>query len=85
MFVIVTRERKAVKCENEFSKANKRCGARLFVSALVHKLYLSARRLSWLGITLYNEVISIAKITLFWPGKLKSRKDFERMISVFDI
>ena len=29
LFVIVSRERKAVKCENEFSGANKRFGARL--------------------------------------------------------
>ena len=27
LFVIVTRERKAVNCENEFSEANKRFGA----------------------------------------------------------
>ena len=31
LFVIVTRERKAVKCENEFSEANERLGARLLV------------------------------------------------------
>ena len=55
LFVIVTRERKAVKRENEFSEANKRFGARLFVSALVKK-YLSARSPSWMGITVYNEV-----------------------------
>ena len=39
LLVIVTRERKAVKRENEFSEANKRFGARFFVSALpaVHR------------------------------------------------
>ena len=39
LFVIVTRERKAVKCENEFRKASKRFGARLFVRALVKKVF----------------------------------------------
>ena len=39
LLVIVTRERKAVKRENEFSEANKRFGARLFVSALVKKIF----------------------------------------------
>ena len=39
LLVIVTRERKAVKHENEFSEANKRFGARLFVSALVKKIF----------------------------------------------
>ena len=43
-FVIVTRERKAVKRENEFSEAKKRFGARLFVSTLAKK-YLSARKI----------------------------------------
>ena len=37
------------------------------------KKYLSARNPSWLGITVYNEVMSIVKMSLFWPGKLKSR------------
>ena len=35
LLVIVARERNAVKLENEFSKANKHFGARLFVSRLV--------------------------------------------------
>ena len=39
LLVINTRERKAVKCENEFSEANKRFGARLFVSALVKRIF----------------------------------------------
>ena len=39
LFVIGTRERKAVKRENEFSEANRRFGARLFVSALVKKIF----------------------------------------------
>ena len=39
LFVIVTRERKAIKRENEFSEANKRFGARLLVSALVQKIF----------------------------------------------
>ena len=39
LLVIVTRERKAVKRENEFSEANKRFGATLFVSALVKKIF----------------------------------------------
>ena len=39
LLVIVIRERKAVKRENEFSEANKRFGARLFVSALVKKIF----------------------------------------------
>ena len=46
------------------------------------KQYLSARSPSWLGISVYNEVMSIVKKSLLWRGKLKS---FERMISVFDI
>ena len=46
---------------------------RLFVSELVKK-YLNARSPSGLGISVCNEVISIIKISLFWPGKLKSRK-----------
>ena len=37
------------------------------------KKYLSARSPSWLGITVYNKVMSIVKMSLFWPGKLKSR------------
>ena len=72
LLVIVIRERKAVKRENDFSEANKRFGASLFVSALI-KNNLSARSPSWLGITVYNEVMSIVKISLSWPGKLKSR------------
>ena len=36
---IVIRERKAVKRENEFSEANKRFGARLFVSPLVKNVF----------------------------------------------
>ena len=39
IIVIVIRERKAVKRENEFSEANKRFGAWLFVSALVKKIF----------------------------------------------
>ena len=39
LFVIIIRERKAVKRENEFSEANKRFGARLFDSALVKKIF----------------------------------------------
>ena len=39
LLVIVFRERKAVKREKDFSKANKRFGARLFVSALVKKIF----------------------------------------------
>ena len=39
LLVIVIQERKAVVRENEFSKANKRFGARLFVSALVKKIF----------------------------------------------
>ena len=39
LFVIVNRERKPFKCENEFSEANKRFGARLFVSAFVKKVF----------------------------------------------
>ena len=38
LLVIVIRERKAVKRENEFSEANKRFGARFFVCALVKKI-----------------------------------------------
>ena len=37
LFVTVTRERNAVKRENEFREANKRFGARLFVSPFVKK------------------------------------------------
>ena len=36
---IVIQERKVVKRENEFSEANKRFGARLFVSALGKKIF----------------------------------------------
>ena len=39
LLVIVIRERKAVKRENEFSEANNCFGARLFVSALVKKIF----------------------------------------------
>ena len=39
LLVIVIRERKAVKRENEFSEANKRFSARFFVCALVKKLF----------------------------------------------
>ena len=44
LFVIVTRERKPVKCENEFSEANKRFGARLFVSTVVKKIFNCVQR-----------------------------------------
>ena len=37
LLVLVIRERKAVKRENEFSEANKHFGARLFVSAFIQK------------------------------------------------
>ena len=39
LLVIVIRKRRAVKRENEFSEVNKRFGARLFVSALVKKMF----------------------------------------------
>ena len=39
LLVIVIRERKAVKRENEFSEANKGFGARFFVCALVKKIF----------------------------------------------
>ena len=39
LLVIVTRERKAVKCDNEFSEENKRFGPRLFVSASVKNIF----------------------------------------------
>ena len=37
--LVIVRERKAVKRENEFSEANKRFGARFFVCALVKKIF----------------------------------------------
>ena len=73
LFLIDTRERKAVKCETSSPR-------RISVSVLGcllacwSKKYLSARSPSWLRITVYNEAMSIVKISLFWPGKLKSRK-----------
>ena len=71
LLVIVIRERKAVKRENEF-EANKRFGARLFVSALVKKIF-ECQEPFVVVVTVYNEVMSIVKMSLFWPGKLKSR------------
>ena len=72
LLVLVIRKRRAVKRENEFSEANKRFGAGLFVSALVKKI-LECQSFV-VGITVYNEVMSIVKMSLFWAGKLKSRK-----------
>ena len=38
------------------------------------KEYFSAWRPSWLGITVYKDVISMVKMILFSPEKLKVRK-----------
>ena len=70
LFVIVTQERKAVKCENKFREVNKRFNVTVFFFVSWSKKYLTARSTSWLGITVYNEVIFIVKLSLFWPGKL---------------
>ena len=84
LLVIVTRERKAVKRENEFSEANKRFGARLFVSALVKEIFECQE--SFVGITVYNEVMSVVKMSLsVLAWKIEIAKGFERMIGVFDI
>ena len=66
LFVTVTREREAVKCENEFSEANKRFGARLFVSALVKKVFESQES--------FMVGDNCIQTGLFSAGKLKSRR-----------
>ena len=48
------------------------------------KKYLRAKSTLWLGITLYNEVISTVEIS-FLAGKIEIAKSFERKIGFFDI
>ena len=50
------------------------------------KKYFSAWRPSLLGITVYKDVISIVKMILFSPEKLKVRKISSAcMVAVFDV
>ena len=64
LLVIVIRERKPVNRENEFSEANKRFGAKLFLSALVKKIF-ECQESFVVGITVYNKIMSIMKLSLF--------------------
>ena len=84
LLVIVIRERKAVKRENEFSEADKRFGAGLFVSALVKKIF-ECQESFVVGDNCISQdyVHSENEFVLAW--KIEIAKSFECMIHVFNI
>ena len=84
LLVIVIRERKAVKRENEFSEANKRFGARFFVCALVKKIFQCQKSFVVRDNCIQRGYVhSENEFVLAW--KIEIAKCFERMISVLDI
>ena len=82
MIVIVTQERKAVKCENEFSETNKRFGARLFVSAFVKKVIGVPGVLQGWGSLCITRLYIRSEDEFVFAWKIEIVKGFERMVVV---